>query len=88
MINLHLSTCGVDYSSLIYCRKPVLEIESLKGLLYHNAQDIELGLRGPVNWAGRTVQVEATINTAQKGHTAIADAIMEKKMKARGPGCP
>ena len=57
-------------------------------LLYRNAKDVELGLRGPVNCAGRTVQVEVTANTVQEGCWAIADAIMEKKMKARGPGCP
>ena len=39
-----------------------------KGFLYSNAQYVELGFRGPVNWAGRTVQVEATINTVQEGH--------------------
>ena len=38
-----------------------------EGLLYCNAQYIELGLRGPVNWAGRTVQVEATVNTMHEG---------------------
>ena len=43
---------------------------------------------GPVNWAGRTAQVEVTVNTVQEGHTVIADTIIEKKMKARGPGHP
>ena len=57
-------------------------------LLYCNAQDIELGLRGQVNWAWKTLQVEVTINTVQEGHRAIVDAIMEKKMIASGPGCP
>ena len=59
-----------------------------EGLLFRNAKDVELGLRGPVNWAGRTAQVEATVNTIQEGHLAIADAIIKKKMKARGHGCP
>ena len=59
-----------------------------EGLLCHNEQDTELSLRGLVYWAGRTAQVEATINTIQEGHQAIIDAIMEKKMKARGPGHP
>ena len=57
-----------------------------EGLLYRNTKDIELSLRGPVNWAWRTVQVEATVHTVQEGCQAIADAIIEKKMKARGPG--
>ena len=59
-----------------------------KGFLYRNAKDVELGLRGPVNSAGRTAQVEVTVNTIQEGSRAIADAIMEKEMIARGPGHP
>ena len=42
-----------------------------EGLLYRNAQDIELGLKGQVNWAGRTVQIEAAINIMQESHWAI-----------------
>ena len=29
-----------------------------------------------------------TINTVQEGPRAIMDAVIEKKMKAKGPGCP
>ena len=43
---------------------------------------------GFINWASRTAQVEVTINTEQEGHQAIADAVMEKRTKAWGPGCP
>ena len=43
---------------------------------------------GPINWAGRTAQVEVTINTVQEGHQAISDAVVEKRTKARGPGHP
>ena len=32
--------------------------------------------------------MEATANMVQEGHQAIADAVMEKKTKARGLGCP
>ena len=59
-----------------------------EGVLYHSAQDVELGMRGPVNWASRTARVETTVNTVQEGHRAIMDAIMEKKTKAREPGHP
>ena len=59
-----------------------------EGLLYHNAQDVKLDLRGSVNWAGRIVPEEVTINTVQEGHWAIVDTVMEKKMKARGSACP
>ena len=59
-----------------------------EGLPYRSAKDVEFSLRGPVNWAGRTAQMEATANTVQEGDWAIVDAVMEKKTKARGPGCP
>ena len=57
-----------------------------EGLLCRKAKDVELTLRGPVNWAGRTVQVEVTTNTVQEGHQAIMGAVMEKKTKASRPG--
>ena len=59
-----------------------------EGLLYCSTQDIEHGLKGSVTWAGRTGQVEVTVNTIQEVSRAIADAVLEKKMKARGPGHP
>ena len=43
---------------------------------------------GPINWAGRTVHVQVTVNTVQEGNRAIADAVVEKRTKARGAGCP
>ena len=57
-----------------------------EGLPYMSARDVEFSLTGPVNWARRTAQVEATANTVQEGHWVIADDVMEKKMKARGQG--
>ena len=58
---------------------------SLKeGLLYHNAQDVELGLRGPVNWSRRIVQIKVTVNTVQDSNRDIMDAMMEKKTKVTG----
>ena len=59
-----------------------------EGLLYWKVKDIELGLRGSLNWAGKPAQIEETINTMQEGHQAIAEAVVEKKTKARGAGCP
>ena len=62
---------------------------SLKeGLLCSNVWDVGLDLGSPVTWAWRTAQVEVTINTMQEGCQAIMDAVMEKKMQARGPGYP
>ena len=54
-----------------------------EGLLYRNAQDVELGLKSSITWAGRTTQVEVTVNTVQEGHRDIADAIMEEENKGQ-----
>ena len=58
------------------------------GLPFGSERDIRFSLTGPVNWAGKTSQMEVTVNTVQEGHQAIVDTVMEKKMKARGPGYP
>ena len=58
------------------------------GLLCNNVWDVEVSFCGPVNWGGRTVQVDTTINTMQEGCQAIADAVMEKKMKTRDLSTP
>ena len=57
-----------------------------EGLLYCDTQDIEHCLMGSITWAGRIAQVEVTVNNIQKGHRAIADAILEKETMARWPG--
>ena len=62
---------------------------SLKeGLPLGDTRDVGFCLGGPVNWAGREAQEEMTVSTVQEGCQAITDAIMEKRTKARGPGCP
>ena len=43
-------------------------------------------MTGPINWTGKTAQVEVTANMVQEGCAAIVDAVMEKKTKARGLG--
>ena len=48
---------------------------------------LDSGFSGPVNWAGREAQVEMAVITVQEGHRAIADAVMEKKTKARESVC-
>ena len=45
-------------------------------------------MTGPINWAGRTAHVAVTVNALQEGHGTIADAVVEKTTKARGPGHP
>ena len=59
-----------------------------EGLSYTSAGHVWFSLTGPVTWAGRTVQVEATANMVQEGLQAIADAVMEKKMMVRRVGHP
>ena len=60
----------------------------IEGLLYRNAQDIELSLRGPITWTGRTAWAEATVHIMPEGHRAMTDAIMEKKTKTKVLGHP
>ena len=56
-----------------------------EGLFYCDTQNIEHSLTCYVTWARRTTQVKETVNTIQKGFRAIADTVLEKKTKARGP---
>ena len=60
----------------------------MEGLPLGNARDVRFSLRGPINWAGRTAMVEATINTVQEGHQSTVDAVVEKRNKARGQDIP
>ena len=59
-----------------------------EGLPFGSARDVRFRLKGSVNWAERLPQVEATVNTVQEGHQAIADTVMEMKKKAREWGKP
>ena len=59
-----------------------------RGAPLYKCRDIGFSLTGPVNWARRTAEVEATANKVQEGHQAIGHAFMEKKMNARGLGAP
>ena len=53
-----------------------------------SVRDVRFTLIGPINWAGRAAHAEATLNTVQEGGQAIADDVVEKRTKDRGPGCP
>ena len=59
-----------------------------EGLPLGNARDVGLSLVGPISWASRAAQVAATVNTVQEGHWAIAEVVVERRTKARGPGHP
>ena len=57
-------------------------------LPYYRARNVEFGLGGLFNWAGRPAQIEASRKTVQEGCHTIIEAVIEKKMKARVPGQP
>ena len=59
-----------------------------EGLSYCRARNVEFDLGGPFNWAGRPTQIEALRKTVQEGQCTIIEAVVEKKMKARGPRQP
>ena len=59
-----------------------------EGIPYCMARNVELGLEDQFNWAGRSTQIEALKKTIQGGCHAITEAVIEKKMKTRGPGQP
>ena len=60
---------------------------SLKeGLPHRKVRDVAFSMAGPVIWARRGAQVKMTVNTVQEVHWDIADAVVEKRMKAQGPG--
>ena len=57
-----------------------------EGLPYYRARNVDFGLGGPFSWAGRPTQIEVSRKTVQEGCCAIIKVVVEKKMKARGPG--
>ena len=57
-----------------------------EGHPYNRKRDVEFGLGGPFNWAGRPTQIEALRKTVQESHHTIAEAVVEKKTKDKGPG--
>ena len=51
-------------------------------------QEKEFGLGGPFNRARRPTQIQALRKTVQEGQCTIIEAVVGKKMKARGPEQP
>ena len=49
-----------------------------------STRDVGFSLMAPISWAGRADQAEVTVKTVQEGGCAITEAIVEKRMKARG----
>ena len=62
---------------------------SLKeGLPLGDARDVRFNLTGPVNLAGRNLQVVVTVSIIQESHWSIADAVVKMRFKARGQDIP
>ena len=59
-----------------------------EGLKADEARDTVFILTGAGTWVGKLAYLTANPMTLQEGKRAIACAISDHRMKARGPGCP
>ena len=59
-----------------------------EGLTMDEARDATFLLTGAGTWVGKSAYLAADPMTIQEGRQAIAQAIMDCQVKARGPGCP
>ena len=42
---------------------------------YTNTRDVGFSLKGPINWAGRMLQIEATANMVQEGSVSMGTVL-------------
>ena len=59
-----------------------------EGLKADKARDAAFLLTGAETWVGKSAYLTADPMTVQEGRRAIAQAISDNRVKARGPGCP
>ena len=59
-----------------------------EGLKADEARDATFLLTGAGTWVGKATYLTANPMTIQEGRRAIAQAISDNRVKARGPGCP
>ena len=59
-----------------------------EGLKADEARDAAFLLTAAGTWVGKLVYLTANLMTIQEGRRAIAQAISDNRVKARGPGCP
>ena len=52
------------------------------------ARDAAFLLTGAGTWVGKLAYLTTNPLTIQEGRRAIAQAILDNRVKARGPGCP
>ena len=59
-----------------------------EGLKADEARDAAFLLTGAGMWVGKLAYLTADPMTIQEGRRAIAQAVSDNRVKARGPGCP
>ena len=59
-----------------------------EGLKVDKARDATFLLTGAGTWVGKLAYLTANPMTIQEGKRTIAQAIMDNRVNARGPGCP
>ena len=59
-----------------------------KGLTADEARDATFLLTGAGMWVGKSAYLTANPMTIQAGRRAIAQAILDNRVKVRRPGCP
>ena len=59
-----------------------------EGLKVDEARDATFLPTGAGMWVGKLAYLTANSMTVQEGRRAIAQAVLDNRVKARGPGCP
>ena len=59
-----------------------------EGLSMDEASDAAFLLTGAGTWLGKLASLATDTMTIQEGKRAIAQAVLNHQVKARGPGCP
>ena len=59
-----------------------------EGLKVDKARDAAFLLTGAGTWVGKSAYLTANPMTIQEGRRTIAKAVLDNRVKARGPGCP
>ena len=59
-----------------------------EGLKADEARDAAFLLTGAGMWVGKSAYLIADLMIIQEGKRAIAQAVSDNRVKARGPGCP
>ena len=59
-----------------------------EGLKADEARDAAFLLTGAGMWVGKSAYLTTNPMTIQEGRRAIAQAVLDNRVKVRGPGCP